>query len=60
MLPLPVSKLVAVAVLKRAVLVRAGASWDMVHVGVAASGQLACPVSGNGGVARSVRADLGS
>ncbi len=45
MLPLPVSGLVAVAVLKQAVLVRAGASWDMVHVGVVASGQRACPVS---------------
>jgi hypothetical protein len=60
MLPLPVSGLVAVAVLQQAVLVRAGASWDMVHVGVAASGQRACPISGKGGVARPVRADLRS
>jgi hypothetical protein len=55
MLPLQVSGLVAVAVLKQAVLVRAGASWDMVHVGVAASGQRACSVYGKGGVARPVR-----
>jgi hypothetical protein len=54
MLPLPVSGLVAVAVLKQAVLIRARASWDMVHVGVAASGQRACQVSGNGGVARPI------